>query len=184
MYSDLCIMLVRLEAKRLADIEESKSKEQRFEEAKKEFDEKLQRAKEDLKEGVIDRIPKDLENFDFKEKKGNKLITFCKTKTVLRAILYENVRVHVEKLCAEYEVDKSDPDWEEKIAKHKDKVIGNVRFIGSLYNKDFISMTLLFRIFDDYLISHPLKALESNCALTRTHLELIEACCKVRGFIV
>ena len=118
------------------------------------------------------------------KKERSKKIKDAKKKSILRGCILENVKEHVEKLGEPYEVDKSDPDWEDKLSRHRDKVIGNVRFIGSLFNKEFIPMNLLFTILTDYLIKEPLSAFNQNQTLTRTHIELIEAWCKLNLFLI
>lgn len=178
LYSGLCTEINKYEAKHLRDVELSKTKAQRLEEEKVIFDDKLDKAKKEIEKGNCKDLPKELREFKPKiitdEKK---LLNLMKKRTQFRTSVLERCRHHIEKLTEEFEVDKTDPDWEEKLAKHREKVIGNVRFIGCLFNADFMAIKLLMSIFKNHLIAHPKELIEKNEPLTNVAHDLVEACC-------
>ena len=177
MYSELCTQMVKSECKHLADIEEQKGDSERIEEAKKIYESKLAKIKLEIEKGNLEKIPKDMRQFEPKILKGKKLISVLKKQSSIRNSILEKCRKHIEQLNEEFEVDKTDPDWEEKLAKHREKVIGNVRFIGSLFNADFMSLNLLTSIFKEYLTKHPKEMLDKDQPLSSVALDLLEACC-------
>lgn len=178
LYSQLCTEINKHEAKNLRDVELAKGSSQRLEEEKKIFEEKLAKAQKEIEKGNYKELPKDLREFKPKiVKDEKKLLTIMKKRTQFRTSVLERCRHHIEKLTEEFEVDKTDPDWEEKLAKHREKVIGNVRFIGCLFNADFMAIKLLMTIFDKHLIAHPKELIEENKPLTNVAHDLVEACC-------
>ena len=91
---------------------------------------------------------------DEKPKKDQKLTSKdAKKFSVLKSELLNHCRVNIHKLGSEIEVDEDDSDKDEKIAKHRDKIMGNVRFIGTLYNIDILQADLTLNIISNYLIS-------------------------------
>lgn len=178
MYSKLANEINKEEAKYLAESELAKPEEQRIEEAKIDFEIKQQKAKEEVEKGIRREIPKDLKEFKLKLiTNKTKLVTQIKKKCTIRSSIHDNCKSHLEKMSQEFEVDKEDPDWEEKLAKHREKVIGNVRFIGYLFKEDFMTIKLVMSIFENYLTKHPKELVDSQQQLTNVANDLVEACC-------
>jgi uncharacterized membrane protein YkoI len=106
----------------------------------------------------------------------NKEIKKMHKKTTLRRLIIQNIQDALSKLNQEFEVDKSDPDWEEKQAKHREKCLGNVRLLGCLFNEGFLSMDLLFKIIKGNLINYPEIIYMRNQVLTNVASDLLEGC--------
>ena len=95
----------------------------------------------------------------------------------MRNSIIEECKSHVEKLNEEVIVDKTDPDWEDKLQKYRNKIIGNVRFVGELFNDDFITAKLLLLIINQNLLYAPRKFLAENIPFTSLINDLVECCC-------
>ena len=86
----------------------------------------------------------------------------------------------IDQIREEYKVERSDPDWEEKEAKHRDKIFGNIRFIGALYIIDILSTELILNILFTYLITPWVTHIkESEEPLNEQQLTLVEGCCVI-----
>ena len=154
MYSELCAYLVKKESAYISKL---------FDSDKDKFKEIYIKKSED-KQGKSKEIKK------VTSKNAKKY-------SVLKSELLNYWREHIHKLGSELEVDEDDSDRDEKIAKHKDKIMGNVRFIGTLYTIDLLQADLTLNIISSYLISPWKIELENGQELGSNHLDLIEASC-------
>lgn len=103
---------------------------------------------------------------------------FFKKRSIIKTEISNLCRNTIEILGSSLVISQDDPDKDEKLAKHKDKVIGNVRFIGSLFNHDIFVFTLMITIIKAYLIGPTLSKLEnSDEPLDVNHLDLLEGAC-------